>query len=88
MARKRYYAYLPDGTRITRTTEKEYQFVVAATSDGVKWSDRGWRSTQKGAESLQKVEARSGYWKEIKIVRVAGITTLRDPKPQQRKWRW
>lgn len=78
MARKRFYAYLPDGQRVTRTTLKEYQVVVVATHDGKKWQDRGWRSTQKAGESLQKLEIRTGDWKDVRLVRVAGITTRRD----------
>lgn len=84
MAKKRLYAFLPDGTRVTRVTEADYKFIAIATEDGKTWQVRRWSATERNAQAQVNDDSRVPAFKDVRIVNVVGsMLPLRDPRPRR-----
>lgn len=73
-ARKSYVATAPDGTRVTRSTHREYAFaVLVGPSDrSPKWGAWSFSSRRELAER-ELVKARAAWANEAEVVLVAAV---------------
>lgn len=51
--KRKLFATLPDGTRISRTTEHDYQYVVVVMRRSGRWGWIGWRTARSDAMRLR-----------------------------------
>ncbi len=67
------YAVLPDGHGVTRTTEREYKWVVAVKRDGV-WQAWRWTASDKLARQVRREQERSGIYCDVQLVPVQQLS--------------
>lgn len=82
MGKQTLYATLPDGRVVTRTTDRDYKFLVCVTWLGENvWGAFRWSSTEKLANQGVREATRFGRATEVKIVPV----TVGPPKQRKKR---